>query len=72
MRRSKGKVFADVYDLMVIPRASAIEDKAARSDEAKLLRRELVRVDEFARDANNSGQIHATILEKMTEVLGAQ
>ena len=72
LRRSKGKVFADVYDLMVIPRASAIEDKAARSDETKLLRRELVRVDEFARDANNSGQIHATILEKMTEVLGAQ
>jgi len=70
LRRSPGKSHADVYDLMVVPRAGAIEDQISRTDEVKILRRELARVEEFALDAMNFGEISAAILEKTTEVLG--
>lgn len=62
LRKSPGKQFAEIFDLMVrLPVGSAEQDAVER----KLLANELVRVAEFARLARNSGEVIQTLMPLM-------
>lgn len=55
LRRAPGKEFAHIYDFIVVPPVDASMDNASFNVERSLMRREISRVDEFARSAENSG-----------------
>lgn len=57
LRRSDGKMCAEIYDMIVVPPKEAQSSEAERS----LLRRELVRFAEFADIALNAGEARAVV-----------
>lgn len=59
LRRSEGKAFAEIYDMIVVP---PIEAKGSTS-ERSLLRKELTRFAEFADVALNAGDARAVVFE---------
>jgi len=63
LRRAEGKTFAEIYDFIVVPNLEKIRraDERAYGAERNLLRRELVRVSEFASLAINNGQTLDTL-----------
>jgi DNA phosphorothioation system restriction enzyme len=59
LRRSEGKEFAEIYDMIVVPPREAKSIAAERS----LLRKELARFAEFSDLALNAGEARATVFE---------
>lgn len=58
MRTSVGKEFAEIYDFCVLPNGNS-SDSAAR----KIISKELMRVTEFAEDADNSEDVKRMIIQ---------
>jgi superfamily II DNA or RNA helicase len=69
LRRAPGKDHAGIYDLVVVPSLSALHDSVARDLERKIFSRELERMDEFARDADNSIEARTKILQLLTTMV---
>jgi DNA phosphorothioation system restriction enzyme len=59
LRRSAGKEFAEIYDMIVVPPLEARSSVPERS----LLRKELIRFAEFADIALNAGEARAIVFE---------
>lgn len=59
LRKSPGKDFAEIYDMIVVPPMEANESPTERS----LLRKELMRFAEFADIALNVGEARSVVLE---------
>ena len=65
LRRSPGKTRAQIFDVIVVPTVSGSGDES----EMSMLRRELLRVEEFAKDATNEVGIRRLIMEKTWQIL---
>jgi superfamily II DNA or RNA helicase len=65
LRRSKGKELAEIYDMIVAP----IFDKNGQLDviryARKIMEKELLRADEFAKDALNAAAVSGKVLSRM-------
>lgn len=59
LRRSDGKEFAEIYDMIVVPPPEARDSTSERS----MLKRELVRFAEFADVALNAGEARAVVFD---------
>lgn len=66
MRRFPGKSKSVIYDFVVSPPAS---DDSATGQDVTIFRKELERIDEFAKDALNRAIIELTITKKLGEAL---
>ena len=62
LRRAPGKERAEIFDFVVVPPQEVGVDDSAFNIERRLLRRELMRVIEFARIAQNGPQAMQTLL----------
>lgn len=58
LRKAPGKKFARIYDFVVIPDINSMSysDKTLFNNERRILKREMERINEFARLATNSGE----------------
>ena len=55
LRKSEGKTFASIFDFIVVPPDLRQSDSVVQSAERSLVRREIMRVEEFAHTSINSG-----------------
>jgi superfamily II DNA or RNA helicase len=69
LRRAPGKTHAEIYDLIVRPGLEALLDPIARKLELKIFRKELERIDEFAKDADNALEGRNAVLKVLTELI---
>lgn len=65
LRRSPGKERAVIYDVVVAPSPASLLDPVARDMERRVFSKELARIDEFARDADNQLEARTAIMELM-------
>jgi superfamily II DNA or RNA helicase len=65
LRRAKGKELANIYDMIVAPEFQPGDQPEIISSSRKILGKELIRVDEFAREAINSAEVSGKVLERM-------
>jgi superfamily II DNA or RNA helicase len=65
LRRAPGKTISDIYDVLVVPNPGSGVDAV----ELNLLKKELDRVEEFARDAQNEIEIQQKIMEMTWKIL---
>jgi len=65
LRRAPRKMISDIYDVLVVPNAGSGVDAV----ELNLLKKELDRVEEFARDAQNEIEIQQKIMEMTWKIL---
>jgi superfamily II DNA or RNA helicase len=72
LRRSKGKERAEIYDMIVAP----IFDKNGQTDvinyARRIMEKELLRADEFAKDALNAAAVSGKVLSRMLIMGGSQ
>ncbi len=68
LRLAPGKTIAKIFDFIVAPPLTNFANSQTRQQELKIFKKELIRIDEFTRDASNSAQIQTTILRKMREI----
>jgi len=65
LRRAKGKEMANIYDMIVAPEFDPGDQSDVITSARKIMEKELMRVDEFARDAVNSAEVSGKVLGRM-------
>ena len=65
LRRSKGKDIAHIYDMIVAPEFDSTDHSDMVNAARKIMGKELLRVDEFSKDADNSMDISGKVLKRM-------
>ena len=65
LRRAKGKEVANIYDMIVAPEFDPGDQSDVITSARKIMEKELMRVDEFARDAVNSAEVSGKVLGRM-------
>jgi superfamily II DNA or RNA helicase len=72
LRRSPGKEFATIYDMIVAPIIPEDDQSDAIKSARKIMQKELLRASEFAADAQNSIQVSGKVLGRMLEMDGSK
>ncbi len=72
LRKSEGKEFAVIHDFIIIPPSDNYLDETSFTVERNLLKKELIRINEFAQLAKNGSQATGKMLElrKKYDLLG--
>ena len=65
LRRAKGKEVANIYDMIVAPEFDPGDQSDVITSARKIMEKELMRVDEFARNAVNSAEVSGKVLGRM-------
>jgi superfamily II DNA or RNA helicase len=65
LRRSKGKEFAEIYDMIVAPLFDEHDKSEIVNHARRIMEKELQRANEFAQDALNSGEVSGRVLSRM-------
>ena len=65
LRRSKGKEFAEIYDMIVAPLFDEYDKSEIVNHARRIMEKELQRANEFAQDAINSGEVSGRVLSRM-------
>jgi len=63
LRQAEGKAFAVVYDLAIMPAIGIFDDPGVQGLELRVFRRELERIEEFAKYALNAGRTYVELLK---------
>ncbi|OON62696.1 hypothetical protein B0920_04435 [Massilia sp. KIM] len=63
LRRAPGKLYAAIYDFIVVPPDGTTLDDAAFNVERRMVRKELERVNEFAASSQNAGEALRALAE---------
>jgi superfamily II DNA or RNA helicase len=65
LRRAKGKQIANIYDMIVSPEFDSDDQSDVVTSARKIMAKELMRADEFAKDAVNSIDVSGKVLGRM-------